>query len=167
MSRNPYTGVVVLRCAQAAQLVNGAARPGIRAVDVTALLQAAIFHLYNAYVLHLRTLGANYDCPAPEKISSIDGLQTDLALVDKVPAEVMEIRTLLDDPTSWLSAVLRAHERLFDAANAAAFPAVSDAGINLRQDGDKAPALNTDQLAIWIRSMDEMVDRHGALMCEF
>jgi len=154
------------RCLGAESLLLAAASEKVVSVRTTAMLQGAVFHLYAAYLLHLREIAANYAYTDAQEISTIQQLVDVLGKQDKVAAEGSEMARLIEDRNSWLAKCLTAYWQCLDGPVGQTVQ-ISHAGIDLRQENlpESTPAIG--DVETWLAAMLELFDRHRALMYEY
>lgn len=167
MARNPYTGLCLQRCANADALVTAiGAATASSSVLVAAMLQGAVFQLYSAYLMHLRDIAISYSCAAPADIWSARQLLDILRESDKVPAEASEMDALVEEHGSWLARCLAVYRALLEGVEPQSVQ-VSHGGIDVRQQHDVILPFTLQEVRVWVDSMNELLERHSALMFEY
>lgn len=167
MSNNPYRGYCLRHCAHTDALLQGLLN-GKQAISILAeaMLNGAVFHLYCAYVTHLREISENYCCPDTAAIITANQLSSVLEQQNQSPSEAGEIVMLLDDGDSWLAKVLRAYHEIMAPPSVQPVP-VSSTGIELLQDSSTSSEYTGQDVATWLSAMVEMSQRHRDLMQEY
>ena len=167
-----YSGECQQRCNNADLLLRIlTAEEATAKPPMVALLEGAVFHLYTAYLMHLRDIADSYSCTTPDLVVSLSELIERLAVQGMEPAESLEIKTLLSDKSSWLSCCLSAYDRCLGSRLLAETKSqdmqVSNAGIDLHQDHGDLQALTVADVTSWHTAMLELSTRHRTLMSEY
>lgn len=167
MARNPYTGLCLQRYANAEALVTAiGAVTTASSVLAAAMLQGAVFQLYSAYLMHLRDIATACSCSAPADICSARQLLDVLHELDKVPAEASEMDALVEDRGSWLGRCVAVYGALLEGAEPQGVQ-VSHGGIDVHQENDVVLPITLREVRSWLDAMDELLERHSALMFEY
>lgn len=130
------------------------------------VFEAAVFHLYRAYLEMLRELAENYQVESPESVASLADLQQGLEKLDKTPAEARELAELQNH--GFIADLMGAWNSFFQVASSAPVKinAPRPAGlISAREVKDSE--LDRETLSIWISKLREVSDRHRDVMVEY
>ncbi|MEH6616742.1 MAG: DUF6586 family protein [Porticoccus sp.] len=131
------------------------------------LCQSALYQLACGYHHYLCEIATTYQFKSPESISSVEGLTSCLASINKHPGEAQEISNLEANPDSWLYQMLFAYEQLSGLPQQKAKTVESSqiAVMQVDQQGEGL-TLGKKQLRRWYENFEEMIDRHRSLMVE-
>ncbi len=128
-------------------------------------LEAALFHLYRAYLDMLRELAANYQLPNPEDIAGAEDLRRAMSEMGKTSAEVNEFEELQhkgfirDLKDSWQHLFSGDYgQRKVDSAGAPNL--ISTRTVNSWE-------LDYSSVEKWINRLREISERHRDVMIEY
>lgn len=132
----------------------------------TGFCEAALFHLYRAYLEMLRELAENYQLDKPESLGTLADLRSALESVNKTPAEVQELTEL--ETSGFIAQMLAGWHSLLQASSSSsgAVKAARPEGlISARQIAETE--LDKEKLNNWLQRMREISDRHRDIMVEY
>jgi len=132
-----------------------------------ALCQSVAVQLHQAWLWHCRNVAESYKLQELESVDCANTLVALLAGQGKSPGEATELQNLQNEPTSWLSELLKAHAYIYQ------LPTIRKA----EMDVDRLPMIAVDapemvdwsleRAQLWLRSMQELVERQRDMMVEF
>lgn len=133
----------------------------------TALTQSVAVQLHQAWLWHCRNVAETYKLQELEAVECADTLVELLAEQGKTPGEATELQNLQNDPSSWVSELLKAHRYIY------LLPTIRKA----EMDVDRLPLIAVDapdvvdwrveRAHLWLRKMHELVERQREMMVEF
>ena len=133
----------------------------------TVLTQSVAVQLRQAWLWHCRNIAENYKLQELDAVDCADSLVELLAAQGKTPGEATELQNLQNDPDSWLSELLKAHQHIYR------LPTVRKA----EMDVDRLPMIALDapevvdwsleRAKLWLSNMQELVERQREMMVEF
>lgn len=131
----------------------------------TGIFEAALFHLYRAYLEMLRELADNYQLDKPESLDTLSALSQALKQVGKTPAEVQELTEL--EARGFVAEILSAWKSLFQGPQAPGEVKMQrpEGLISTRQIAETE--LDREKLSSWIGRLREVSDRHREIMVEY
>ncbi|MFT7301042.1 MAG: hypothetical protein ACI89Z_001510 [Porticoccus sp.] len=132
-----------------------------------ALCQSVLHQLVCAYRHYLREIATTYQFKSPESIFVIEHLSSCLASINKHPGEAQEIANLEANPDSWLYQLMYVYKQSLDLPRPEG-KTVESSPIAVMQVDQQVDciSLGYEQLIIWYKNFQEMVDRHRSLMIE-
>ncbi|OUS12103.1 hypothetical protein A9Q89_06810 [Gammaproteobacteria bacterium 53_120_T64] len=140
------------------------------AVPLRGALEQSVLQLLNcAYICQLRHIGDNYHCADVAAVNDVPALLKALGTIGKPAPEATELAVLLDE--GWLGELLRARRQLCLPASLQTSRRLtsrpSQSAIALHDDSGQASLLNADTLQQWLLAIEELVQRHCAMMIEY
>ena len=131
------------------------------------LAQSVAVQLHQAWLWHCRNIAENYKLQDLDAVDCANTLVELLAAQGKAPGEATELQNLQNDPDSWLSELLNAHQHIYR------LPTVRKA----EMDADRLPMIALDapevvdwsleRAQLWLSNMQEVVERQREMMVEF
>ncbi|MDG1818701.1 MAG: hypothetical protein P8H31_02620 [Porticoccaceae bacterium] len=133
----------------------------------TALAQSVAVQLNQAWLWHCRNVAETYKLQELDSVVCANTLVELLAAQGKTPGEATELQNLQNDPHSWASELLKAHQYIYR------LPTIRKA----EMDVDRLPMIAVDapevvdwsleRAEIWLSRMQEVVERQREMMVEF
>ena len=131
------------------------------------IAQSVAVQLHQAWLWHCRNVAESYKLQELDGVVCANTLVELLAAQGKTPGEATELQNLQNDPDSWLSGLLKAHQYIYK------LPTVRKA----EMDVDRLPLIAVDapevvdwsieRAEIWLINMQELVERQREMMIEF
>jgi hypothetical protein len=135
--------------------------------EIAATAQSVAVQLHQAWLWHCRNIAEGYKLQDLQSVTDGDSLVAQLAKQGKCPGEATELQALQQDPGSWLSELLLAHQNIY------LLPVVRKA----EMDADRLPMIALDgpvvvewsigRAQLWLQSLQELIDRQREMMIEF
>jgi len=129
--------------------------------------QSVAVQLHQAWLWHCRCVAETYKLQELDSVNCGNTLVELLAAQGKTPGEATELQNLQNDPQSWLSELLKAHHHIYQ------LPTIRKA----EMDVDRLPIFSLDAPAVvdwsleraqlWLKNMQELVERQREMMVEF
>jgi hypothetical protein len=136
-------------------------------VSSQSIAQSVAVQLHQAWLWHCRNIAENYKLQELDSVGCANTLVELLAAQGKTPGEATELQNLQNDPDSWLSELLKAHQHIYQ------LPTVRKA----EMDVDRLPMIAVDApdlvdwslecAQLWLANMQELVERQREMMVEF
>ena len=131
------------------------------------IAQSVAVQLHLSWLWHCRNVAESYKLQELDGVVCANTLVELLAAQGKTPGEATELQNLQNDPDSWLSGLLKAHQYIYK------LPTVRKA----EMDVDRLPLIAVDapevvdwsieRAEIWLINMQELVERQREMMIEF
>ena len=131
------------------------------------LSQSVAVQLHQAWLWHCRNVAENYKLQELDSVDCANTLVELLAAQGKTPGEATELQNLQNDPDSWLSGLLKAHQHIYR------LPTVRKAEMDVDRlpmislDAPEAVDWSLERAELWLSNMQELVDRQREMMVEF
>ena len=133
----------------------------------TALAQSVAVQLHQAWLWHCRNVAETYKLQELDAVECANTLVDLLAAQGKTPGEATELQNLQNDSQSWLSKLLKAHERIYR------LPTIRKAEMDVDRlpliavDAPEVVDWSTERANLWLANMQELVERQREMMVEF
>lgn len=132
-----------------------------------AVTQSVAVQLHQAWLWHCRCVADTYKLKELDSVECANTLVDLLAEQGKTPGEATELQNLQNDPNSWLNELLKAHRYIYQ------LPTIRKA----EMDVDRLPMVSLDapevvdwsleRAQLWLKNMQEVVERQREMMVEF
>lgn len=132
-----------------------------------ALTQSVAVQLNQAWLWHCRNVAETYKLQEIDSVNCANTLVELLAAQGKTPGEATELQNLQNDPQSWLSELLKAHQAIYQ------LPTIRKAEMDVDRlpmialDAPEAVDWSLERAQLWLSSMQELVERQREMMVEF
>lgn len=167
MTAEAYVGASHQCCNYARALLAETDRVEQHSVLRRAVRRGVLYHLEDAFLMHLRGLAESYVPGAGASIRTPRELTACLEAAGINSPEAGEVSNLAGDQRSWLRACLEACNALHFNDLDRTGPISSGGDIPLYQDRSmKQQEPSRDLLQGWVDALSELIDRHCVLMAE-
>ena len=135
--------------------------------EIAATAQSVAVQLHQAWLWHCRNIAEGYKLQDLQSVIDGDSLVAQLAKQGKCPGEATELQALQQDPGSWLSELILAHQNIY------LLPVVRKAEMDVDRlpmialDGPVVVEWSIGRAQLWLQSLQELIDRHREMMIEF
>ncbi len=133
----------------------------------TALSQSVAVQLHQAWLWHCRNVAETYKLQELDCVDCANTLVELLAGQGKTPSEATELQNLQNDPESWLSELLNAHQHIY------LLPTIRKAEMDVDRlpmiviDAPEAVDWSIERAQFWLSNLQELVERQREMMIEF